>query len=288
MTVNHHLVMLKCLSRLSLVLALFSMLPAPRARAADTRVFEMRTYYAAPDKLDALQARFRDHTCKLFEKHGIANIGYWVPLENPENKLIYLLAYPSREAREKSWKSFFADPAWQAAYKASEVNGKLVAKVEQLFLQATDYSPLVKPDKVVLRDVALTGRLFKADGSTKPAKTTGGRVFELRTYPASPGNLGQLNARFRDHTLKLFEKHGMTNVGYWVPMKDQPGADDTLVYLLAHQSREAAKESFGAFGKDPDWQAARKASEEKAGGPLTVKGGVKSLFMNATDYSPLK
>lgn len=257
--------MLKVLSRLSLVLALYSLLPAPRAGAADTRVFEMRTYYAAPDKLDALQARFRDHTCKLFEKHGIANIGYWVPLENPENKLIYLLAYPSREAREKAWKDFFADPDWQAAYKASEVNGKLVAKVDQLFLEATDYSPLPKPSA------------GKAN-----------RVFELRTYTASPGNLGHLNARFRDHTLKLFEKHRMTNVGYWVPMKDQAGAEDTLVYLLAHQSREAAKESFGAFGKDPDWQAARKASEEKAGGSLTVKGGVKSLFMNATDYSPLK
>ncbi len=111
------------------------------AAAPDTRCFEMRTYYAAPGKLDALNARFRDHTCKLFEKHGMQNLGYWVPMDNPDNKLIYLLAYPSREAREKSWKAFMADPDWQKAYKASEVNGRLVAKAESLFLSATDYSP---------------------------------------------------------------------------------------------------------------------------------------------------
>jgi hypothetical protein len=107
-------------------------------RAADTRCFEMRTYYAATGKLDDLNKRFRDHTCKLFEKHGIANIGYWVPLDNPDNKLIYLLAYPSREAREKSWKEFMADPDWQSAYKASEANGKLVNKVEQRFMTPTE------------------------------------------------------------------------------------------------------------------------------------------------------
>jgi hypothetical protein len=77
----------------------------------ETRFFELRTYYAAPGKLDALQARFRDHTVKLFEKHGMENIGYWLPLTNTENKLVYLLAFPSREAREKSWKEFSADPA---------------------------------------------------------------------------------------------------------------------------------------------------------------------------------
>ena len=74
----------------------------------------MRIYYAAPGKLDALNTRFRDHTCKLFEKHGMVNIGYWLPMTNTENKLVYLLAYPSREAREKSWKEFMADPDWQS------------------------------------------------------------------------------------------------------------------------------------------------------------------------------
>src|SRR5438105_14820857 len=83
-------------------------------------VYEMRVYYAAEGKLDALHARFRDHTTKLFEKHGITNIGYWTPVENSERKLIYFLAYPSREAREKSWKAFLADPDWRKAQKDSE------------------------------------------------------------------------------------------------------------------------------------------------------------------------
>jgi hypothetical protein len=96
--------------------------------AADTRCYEMRIYYAAPGKLDALNTRFRNHTCKLFEKHGMVNLGYWLPMTNTENKLVYLLAYPSRVAREKSWKEFMADPDWQTAYKESEKDGKLVVK----------------------------------------------------------------------------------------------------------------------------------------------------------------
>ena len=194
--------------------------------ASDSRVYEMRVYFAAPGKLDALHARFRDHTMKLFEKHGIVNVGYWVPLENTENKLIYILSYPSREAREKSWKEFMADADWQKAYKASEVNGKLVDKVESRFMTATDYSPEIKSPE-----------------NKAP------RVFELRTYTATAGKLDNLNARFRDHTLKLFEKHGMTNVGYWNLMKDEKGADDTLIYLLAHKSKQAAQASFDEFAQ---------------------------------------
>jgi hypothetical protein len=224
----------------------------------------MRVYYAAEGKLDALNARFRDHTLKLFEKHGITNVGYWMPIDNPERMLVYFLAYPSRDAREQSWKEFSADPDWKKAREASEANGRLVQKVETTFLHATDYSPEIKPS------------------------AKGGRVFEMRTYTAAPGKLDALNARFRDHTVKLFEKHGMTNIGYWTPMSDQKGADNTLIYILAHASREAAKESFAAMGKDPVWTAALKESEEKAGGPLTVKGGVKSVFMEATDYSPIR
>jgi len=233
--------------------------------SSDSNCYEMRTYYAAPGKLDDLHARFRNHTCKLFEKHGMVNIGYWVPTENPESKIIYILAYPSREARDQSWKAFMADPEWQAAWKASEANGKLVAKAESVFLNATDYSPAIKP-----------------------GKTSEPRVFELRTYTASPGKLSNLNARFRHHTVVLFQKHGMTNFAYWTPMKGQKGADDTLIYLLAHKSKDAAGASFKAFREDPNWVKARKASEDEAGGSLTVPDGVKSLFLVPTDYSQTK
>src|SRR3954447_1991429 len=86
----------------------------------DTRCYELRVYTAGEGKLDDLHTRFREHTCKLFEKHGMTNIGYWVAVDNKEHKLYYMLAYPSREAREKSWKAFMADPEWKAAYAASE------------------------------------------------------------------------------------------------------------------------------------------------------------------------
>lgn len=109
------------------------------------------------------------------------------------------------------------------------------------------------------------------------------RCFELRTYYAAPGKIEALHARFRDHTTRIFQKHGMSIVGYWVP-KDKP---DTLVYILIHKSREAADASWKAFREDPEWVAARKASEENSGGgSLTTK--VESVFMDATNYSPLK
>src|SRR5206468_1303599 len=101
--------------------------------------------YAAPGKLDDLNARFRDHTLKIFEKHQMTSIGYWTPMENPERKLIYLLSFPSRDAAKKSWSAFLADPEWKAAAKASEANGRLVSKAVSIFLSATDYSPPVKP-----------------------------------------------------------------------------------------------------------------------------------------------
>ena len=109
------------------------------------------------------------------------------------------------------------------------------------------------------------------------------RTFEIRTYTAAPGKLDALNARFRNHTVKLFEKHGMTNVGYWTPV-DAPLSENTLIYVLAHKDRDAAKQSWDAFRKDPDWVKAR--AESEAQGPLTTK--VESVFMTPTDYSTLK
>ncbi len=111
--------------------------------AKDSRCFEMRTYYAAPGKLEALNARFRDHTCALFKKHGMENIGYWIPNEKgSDNTLVYILAHKSREAAKKSWADFVNDPEWKKAQKESEANGKLVEKAESVFLSATDYSPI--------------------------------------------------------------------------------------------------------------------------------------------------
>jgi hypothetical protein len=108
------------------------------------RVFELRTYTAAEGKLDALNARFRDHTNKLFAKHGMEMIGYWTPTdgEKSKNTLIYILAHASREAATKSWKDFRDDPEWKTALAESEKDGKLTTKVESVFMKPTDYSPM--------------------------------------------------------------------------------------------------------------------------------------------------
>jgi hypothetical protein len=226
-------------------------------------VYEMRVYYAAEGKLDALNARFRDHTVGLFEKHGMKNIGYFVPQgDNPERKLIYFLSFPDRESRDRSFKAFGADPEWQKAAKESEKNGKLVSKIESVFLKATDYSPALKIEK------------------------KGGRVFELRTYTTPEGKLENLNARFRNHTLELFKKHGMENVIYWTKTEDQKDAGTTLIYLLAHKDKTAADKSFAGFRQDPAWLKAKSESEKD--GSLTVPNGVKSEILVPTDYSPLK
>jgi hypothetical protein len=114
-------------------------------KKVDTRIFELRTYTAAPGKLDALNARFRNHTNKLFEKHGMTIIGFWMPApqKEGEEKLIYILAYPSKDAAEKSWKAFQDDAEWKKARAESEKNGPLLAKrPESVFMTPTDYSPI--------------------------------------------------------------------------------------------------------------------------------------------------
>ena len=241
-------------------------LVGPRTGTASSpSVYEMRIYTINPGRAEALHNRFQNHTLRLFAKHHIESVGYWMPTDTADQRLHFLLRYPSREARETSWKAFMADPEWQAAYKASEAAGPIVSKAENPFLIRTDYSPAHSK-----------GNISK------------GGVFELRTYTTPPGRLSHLDARFRDHTLGLFKKHGMTNWLYFHKMADQPEADVTLLYFLAHKSREAAKASFDAFGKDPAWKAAREASEKAAGGSLTAPGGVKSVFLAPTDYSPTR
>jgi hypothetical protein len=235
-------------------------------------IYELRTYTAAPGKFDALLARFRNHTLKLFEKHGMKNVGYWTPLDDAEGrgtKLVYLLAHSSREAAAASWKAFIADPAWQKARAESEVAGSLVAGIESVYLVTTDYSPAV------------------------PATASKGgaeRVFELRTYRTPEGRLSALDGRFRNHTVALFAKHGMTNLWYFHPGDANKGAGTTLIYFLAHASREAAAASFKAFRTDPAWIEARASSEAAAGGSLTLPApnGVKSVFLAPVDFSAVR
>lgn len=233
-------------------------------RAAAPMLFELRTYTAEPGKLEALHARFRDHTVKLFEKHGMVNLIYGTPAGTPDT-LIYLLAHKDKAAAEKSWAAFRNDPEWQAAYKKSHENGPLVKKAESVYFTPTDYSPVT------------TGEFRKSKGEP--------RLFELRIYKTNEGKLPNLNARFRDHTLKLFEKHGITNDVYGIPT-DEKTRNDTLVYFIIHADKAAADKSWAAFRADPEWKEARAASEKD--GKILVENGVKNWYLTPTDYSPVK
>tara|TARA_B100001971_G_C18182610_1_gene533709 strand:- start:798 stop:1244 length:447 start_codon:yes stop_codon:yes gene_type:complete len=108
------------------------------------QVFELRTYTAADGKFDDLLARFRDHTLRIFEKHGMTNVGYWTPQDEPlsANTLIYVLAHPSREAAEQSWRDFSSDPEWQSVAEESQKDGRLITGLERVFLDPTDFSPM--------------------------------------------------------------------------------------------------------------------------------------------------
>ena len=134
--------------------------------------------------------------------------------------------------------------------------------------------------------IAATGlAAFAAGFSIGQEKKVNTRVYELRTYTTLPGRLPALHKRFAEHTMKLFEKHGMKNEAYWVPTDDER-KDTTLIYVISHESEDAAKKSWAAFQADPDWQKARAASEaEDAGGKILAKAPER-IYMKLTNYSP--
>lgn len=231
------------------------------AKKSDSRYFELRIYYCHPGRLDALIERFTNHTTKIFERHGMTNVGYWIPNKNDENALYYILAYPNQAARDSSWKQFGRDTEWKTVSKKSEESGKIVAKVTSTFMNATDFSPKIKP-----------------------SSGTEERTFEVRTYAASTDKLQNVLSRFRDHTVKLFKKHGMTNIGYFTTLEKDPSKQGKLLYILAHKNEDAAKVSFDNFRKDQKWISVKDASEKD--GKIVDK--VESIFMHPTSFSTIR
>ncbi|MEM6469181.1 MAG: NIPSNAP family protein [Planctomycetota bacterium] len=219
---------------------------------------ELRLYETREGKLDALNARFRDHTIGLFTKHGIESVAYFTPAEEPEseNMLIYFVRHPNPGEAAQNWKAFASDPDWKEAAKNSGV-GKLAKRPESIYLKWVPYWSSFDFGEVDEDD-----------------------VYELRMYTAAKGKLGKLDARFRDHTIKLFAKHGIHSVGYW-HATEEPDSENKLIYLIKHHSREAAKKSWKAFAADPDWKAARDAS-----GVGKLAEPIRSYYLKLTDYSP--
>ncbi len=233
-------------------------------------LYELRIYTAAPGKAEALDARFRNHTIGLFKKHGMTPVGFW-HVATPEgaakdDRLFYLMGYKDRAARDASWAAFAQDPEWRQVYADSQKDGSLTTTggIQNIFLNSTDYSPKLN-----------------TTSSTTP------RLWELRTYTATPGKLENVHNRFRNHTIGIFSRLGMTNFQYWRPVADQPAMTDKMVYMMAYPTAAARTTMWQAFSRDEEWVKVRTESEKD--GPLLMSpGGVVSVLLTPTDYSPLK
>ena len=143
---------------------------------------------------------------------------------------------------------------------------------------------VLTPSRIVSAVALITiGFALGSWNASSVAHAQGGKVFEMRTYTAPDGKLPNLQARFRDHTIRIFNKHGMKSVGYWVP-QDAPAKDNTLIYIISHDSREQAKKNWADFQADPEWK--KVSAESQVDGRIV--SNVVSVFMDATDYSPIK
>ncbi len=263
-----------------------------RAQTPDSsaKLFELRSYISEPGRQSDVLKLISEGALPAMARHNLTLVGAWTNVDAKDERVFMLLSLKDKASCDTSMTAFQNDPAWKEAIQKSMIDGKKPVKsFDRVFLTPNDYSPALE------------------------VKEVGKRVFELRTYVATKGNLPALNARFKNHTLGLFAKHGMNNflycscldgealtckklldavspIGQGSAQVDEnlPAAGNTLVYFITHASPESAKVSFGNFIADPEWTKAYKASEAAAGGSLTVKDGVKSLFLKPTSFSPIK
>jgi hypothetical protein len=243
-----------------------AMVVAPAVGLAATE-YEWHTITAARGRLDAVHAQIRDRVLPALGGHGLRGLVVLTPAGENIEGVVHVVVVGEGDSTGAAERGRLGEvPEWRALFAAAGDGGPAAVEQSMQRLRTTAWSPVPASDA--------------------PAA---GRTYELRTYTCpDEARRAALLKRFENHTLKLFEKHGMTNVIYWVPVGSSD-ADTTLIYLLAHDSVEAAKASFDAFRKDPDWTAAKTASEAAAGGSLTNKEkGVVSTFLVPTDYSPLR
>jgi len=227
------------------------------------RMFELRMYTAKEGKLPKIVELFEKTGVVLYAKYDIKAHGFFTSTDPKQPKFVALLSHADKKSRDENIAKVRGDETFKTAFAALNADGPIIEKAEEFFLNETDYT-------------------------VAPAKSEGERVFELRSYTTTTGNLKHLDARFRDHTRKLFEKYGMTNLWYFHQTAASKDAANSLIYFMAHKSKEAHDQSFDKFRTDPEWIAARDASEKVGGGSLTAKDGVKSLMLQATSFSPLK
>lgn len=220
--------------------------------------FEMRTYTTHEGRRPDLIKRFQEHTLRLFTKNGIENIAYFLPSDESDQSLTFILGYPNEEMRDELWNKFASDPEWKTAQKASEADGPLVRKVDQVFL-------------------------VWAPGLNDTPKPSLSGLFQIRTYHCLPDRIDSIQARFRDHTRALFSKQGLQNYPYWLTV-EKSGAQAKLVYILGHINQIEFDAAFDRFRTDPDWIKARDESE--ASGKIVEK--IDAKFLKALPFSPMK
>jgi len=227
----------------------------------DNRLYELQIYHSEAGKLPELILQFKNHITKLFEKHGIFNVGYW-KLASPDSSSLYcILSYPDLAHREASRKEFENDEGWKKVGAVGETNGKLVQSVESIYLDPEDFTPEINE-------------------SIKTPE----RLFELRIYTPLPNKLNDLERRMGDHTLKLFASHGMTNIAYWKTHEKDSTAMPKFIYILAHASEAAAAKSWAEFRQDPKWIALRDSSEKNG----KIVDNIKSTFLKPLEFSKYK
>jgi hypothetical protein len=261
---------------------------------ASEPLYELRIYQPAEGGQAKLLQFMETQGLKLVQKNGLDVVAAFTPTDPKDTRIVTLVRHADRDACDAAYSKMESNPEIQAAFSNAFPSGLPLKSLTRIFLSPTDYSPALA-----------------ADAKGTDAKPD--RVFELRTYIATPNNLEALHARFRDHTMKLFQKHGITNLVYWNIAKgesmtasevlkgvsptdrgtadiasDLPATGNTLVYFITHRSEEAAKSSFDSFRQDAVWDKVRTESEKAAGGSLTAGNGVKSWFLKPTNFSPLK
>ncbi len=198
-------------------------------------LYEARTYHAIGGKIGPLIERISSRVVPIFKRHGIDAIGYWTEVIGEGNKLFYILRYADFADREARWSAFQSDPDL-AGLRSEPV---LLDYMENRLLRLTAYSPT--PD------------------TTDP-------VVEIRIYDALPGKMAALNARFAEHTLGLFERHGIRSIGYWT---EEIGTSSRLFYMVGYPDVGARQRAWDAFLGDAEWQRVR--GESEADGPLLRK-----------------
>lgn len=234
------------------------------------KLYELRMYTTHPGKLPNLHARFRDHTMKIFEKHGMENIIYWTVSkgtkedgDDKENMLVYIIAHKDIESQKASWKAFREDPEWKAVQTESEADGTLLAKPPRAILMTeTEFSAADEEPN--------------ADSDALP------RLWELRQYNDGPERVPHTVDRFAFGEKELFTKQGMQTVKFWTASDDS-----AFIYLLAHKDRDAATASwagfFGEFG-----EFTQKYRDARPNLPQGNGNGNEVRFLIPTDYSPRK